>query len=101
MKRSATLVLLAAGLAAIAAAASAQAGSSAPRATGVVVETKFPAAGELTVGSVAVRSKPALGAPRVAVMKYFRPDYRVQEILAVSSATAPNGTPWYRISVPG
>lgn len=101
MKRCATLILLAAGVAAIAAAASAHAGSSASRATGVVVETKFPAAGELTVGSVAVRSKPALDAPRIAVMKYFRPDYRVQEILAVATATAPNGMPWYRISVPG
>jgi lipoprotein-anchoring transpeptidase ErfK/SrfK len=100
MKRFATLVLLAAGVAAIAAAASAHAGSAA-RASGAVVETKFPAAGQLTVNSVAVRSRPALSAPRTAVMKYFRPDYRPQEILAVAKATAPNGMSWYRISVPG
>ncbi len=100
MKRFTTLVFLAAGVAAIAAATSAHAGSAVP-ASGVVAETKFPAAGLLTVNSVAVRSKPALGAPRIAVMKYFRSDYRPQEILAVAAATAPNGSPWYRISVPG
>ncbi|HUZ15044.1 MAG TPA: L,D-transpeptidase [Gaiellaceae bacterium] len=100
MKRFATLISLAAAIAAIAAAASAHAGSSATRAGGVVLETKFPAAGALTVNSVVVRRKPSTTARKIKTMKYFRPDYRVQEILAVASATAPNGTPWYRISVP-
>lgn len=100
MKRFATVVFLAAAIAAIAAAASAHAGSSSARGSGVVVETKFPAAGQLTVNSVVVRRKPELGAPKIKVMTYFRSDYRVQEILAVGSTVAPNGTPWYRISVP-
>jgi lipoprotein-anchoring transpeptidase ErfK/SrfK len=100
MKRFITLVFLAAAVAAIAAAASAHAGSAASRAGNVVVETKFPAAGQLTVNSVVVRRQPGTSARKIKVMNYFRPDFRVQEILAVSSVTAPNGAPWYRISVP-
>ena len=101
MKRFATLVLFAAAIAVIAAANSAHVGQAATRTDGVVVETKFPAAGSLTVNSVVVRRKPTTTARKVTTMNYFRPDYRVQEILAVSAVTAPNGTPWYRISVPG
>jgi len=101
MKRFATLIFLAAAIAAIAAAASAHAGSSATRADGVVVEKTFPAAGQLTVNSVAVRRRPATTARKVKTMTQFRSDFRPQEILAVASATGPNGTPWYRISVPG
>jgi lipoprotein-anchoring transpeptidase ErfK/SrfK len=101
VKRFATVVFLVVAGAAIGAAASAHAGSSAARADGVAVVTKFPAAGKLTVPSVVVRSKPELTARKVTVMHDFRPDFRPQEILAVASATAPNGTPWYRISVPG
>jgi len=97
MKRFVTVVFLAAAIGAIAAAASPHAGSAA---SNVVVVTKFPAAGELTKNSVIVRRKPALNAAKIKTMTYFRSDYRVQEILAVASVTAPNGTPWYRISVP-
>jgi lipoprotein-anchoring transpeptidase ErfK/SrfK len=97
MKRLSTLVFLAAAVAVISAATSAHAGSSATR---VVVETKFPAAGLLTVNSVVVRRRPTLHGRKIKTMNYFRPDFRVQEILAVASVTAPNGTPWYRISVP-
>jgi lipoprotein-anchoring transpeptidase ErfK/SrfK len=99
MKRIATLVFLAAAITAIAAAASAHAGS-ATSADGVVVEKKFPAAGQLTANSVIVRRKPAANAKKIKTMTYFRPDYRVQEILAVGSRTAANGTTWYHISVP-
>jgi lipoprotein-anchoring transpeptidase ErfK/SrfK len=99
MKRIAMLVFLAAAIAAIAAAASAHAGS-AKTADGVVVETTFPAAGTLTVNSVTVRRTPAANGKKIKKMNYFRPDYRTQEILAVGTRTAPNGTPWYRISVP-
>ncbi len=99
MKRIATLVFLAAAIAAIAAAASAHAGS-AKTTDGVVVETTFPAAGTLTVNSVIVRAKPETSAKKVKRMTYFRPDYRAQEILAVATRTAADGTPWYRISVP-
>jgi lipoprotein-anchoring transpeptidase ErfK/SrfK len=102
MKRIATLVFLAAAIAAIAAAASAHAGRSAPRADdGVVVETTFPAAGQLTVNAVTVRRQPAANAKKIKKLTYFRAvDNRVQEILAVGSRTAANGTPWYRISMP-
>jgi len=100
MKRLATLAFLVAAIAAIAAAASARAGSTAARAGEPVVESTFPAAGQLTVNSVVVRSQPTRAARRIAVMHQFRSDYRPQEILAVASATGPKGTPWYRISVP-
>ncbi len=101
MKRIATLVFLAAAIAAIAAAASAHAGGSAARADdGVVVETTFPAAGQLTVNSVVVRRKPAGNAKKIKTMNYFRPDNRVQEVLAVKGFTDSKGTPWYKISVP-
>jgi lipoprotein-anchoring transpeptidase ErfK/SrfK len=99
MKRISTLVFLAAAITAIAAAASAHAGS-ATSADGVVVETKFPAAGQLVVNSVIVRRKPAANATKIKRMTYFRSDNRVQEILAVGSRTASNGTVWYHISVP-
>jgi lipoprotein-anchoring transpeptidase ErfK/SrfK len=100
MKRYVKIFFLAASIAAIAAATSAHAGSSATRSNSVVVETKFPAAGTLTKNSVAVRSKPALNARKIRTLAYFRKDYRVQEILAVGSTVAPNGTPWYRINLP-
>lgn len=101
MKRFATLVFLAAAIAAIAAAASAHAGGSTTGADPVAVATKFPAAGLMTGNSVVVRRQPASNAKKVKVMKYFRPDYRPQEVLAVSTTTDKNGTPWYRIMVPG
>jgi lipoprotein-anchoring transpeptidase ErfK/SrfK len=98
MKRFATLVFLAAAIAAIAAAASAHPGKAA-RADDIVVVKKFPAAGELTVDSVVVRRKPSSKGKKIKTMHYFRPDYRVQEILAVKTKTV-KGVPWYRISVP-
>jgi lipoprotein-anchoring transpeptidase ErfK/SrfK len=100
MKRLVTLALLAAAIAIVAAAASAHSGRAATRSAKVVVETKFPAAGTLTRNAVIVRREPADAAPKIKKMTYFRSDYRVQEILAVASTTAANGTPWYRISVP-
>lgn len=100
MKRFAVLVFLAAAIAAIAAATSARAVRAASRDNSVVVETKFPAAGQLTVNSVIVHRRPTLHSGKIKKLTYFRPDYRVQEILAVASVTAPNGTAWYRISLP-
>ena len=100
MKRFATLVFLAAAMTVIAAAASANAGSSGTSTDAVVVETTFPAAGQLTVNSVTVRRTPSSTGKRIKTMSYFRPDNRVQEILAVGGTTATDGTPWYRISVP-
>lgn len=102
IKRFAILAVLAAATA-VAAGASARAGSAAAGSPAVTVVTKFPAAGEFAsnVNSVVVRSSPSPRASRVAVMHYFRSDYRVQEILAVAGATDAAGQPWYRISVPG
>ena len=98
--RSARLISLAAAIAGITAATCVHAGGAAARSTGFAVETTFPAAGQLTVNAVVVRRHPAPNAPKIKVMCYFRPDYRVQEILAVASRQGPSGTPWYRISVP-
>ena len=100
MKRFAAVVFLAAAIAAISAAASARAGGSASNSDPVVVETKFPAAGELTVNSVIARRQPAPNASSIKVFHEFRPDYRRQEILAVGSKTGADGQPWYHISVP-
>ena len=66
----------------------------------VKVESIFPAAGELNATKVAVRTRPSPAAPLIKVMRMFRPDYRVQVILAVSTQTGSDGKPWYRISVP-
>jgi lipoprotein-anchoring transpeptidase ErfK/SrfK len=100
MKRSARFISLAAAIAGIAAATYVHAGGAATRSTGIAVETKFPAAGLLVVGSVSVRRQPAPNASKIKVMRYFRPDNRVQEILAVGRRTGADGQPWYHISVP-
>ena len=76
MKRSVTLAFLAAA-AIIAAAASAHTGSAATRSASVVVETKFPAAGQLTRKSVIVRREPSSNAPKIKKLGYFRSDCRV------------------------
>lgn len=64
------------------------------------VVSRFPAAGELLVGRIAVRAAPSPSAHRITVMHQFRSDYRIQELLAVSTRIGTNGQPWYRISVP-
>ena len=100
IKRSAKLLSLAAVIAGIAAATSVHVGGAATSSSGVALETKFPAAGQLIVNSVIVRRRPATNASKIKVMTYFRPDYRVQEILAVGKRTGSDGQPWYHISVP-
>jgi lipoprotein-anchoring transpeptidase ErfK/SrfK len=58
--------------------------------------------GTITWAQVAVLAKPKAGAPRVAVLDQFRPDFRPQYVLALEAAHAKSGQPtWYRISVPG
>jgi lipoprotein-anchoring transpeptidase ErfK/SrfK len=64
------------------------------------VETVFPAAGELVVASVPVRSSPSPRAHVIKVMTQFRDDYRIQEILAVTYRMGANHRPWYKISIP-
>ena len=64
------------------------------------VETVFPAAGQLVVGSVPVRKSPNPHASVIKVMTQFRDDYRIQEIFAVSTRMGANHRPWYKISIP-
>jgi lipoprotein-anchoring transpeptidase ErfK/SrfK len=100
MKRSVRLTALAVAIAGIAAASSVHVVGAATSSNSVTLETKFPAAGQLIVNSVIVRRHPAPNAPKIKAMHYFRPDYRVQEILAVGKRTGADGQPWYHISVP-
>jgi hypothetical protein len=59
-------------------------------------------AGTLAWDQVVVRTRPSPTAPRVAVLKQFRPDFRPQYVLALYVRRSATGKPtWYRISVPG
>ena len=62
----------------------AAAGASTTRTT-FRVNTIFPAAGQLLVNSVPARVSPSPHARVIKVMHMFRPDYRTQEILALST----------------
>jgi len=64
------------------------------------VESVLPAAGELVGNSVAARKSPNPNSGVVKVLHYFRPDYRVQEVLAVATRTGSDGEPWYKLSLP-
>ena len=64
------------------------------------VETVFPAAGQLTVTGVTVHSSPSPASAVIRRMSQFRPDYRMQEILAVGRRVGADGRTWYHISVP-
>jgi len=74
-------------------------GNAAPSAA-TRVESIFPAAGALLVDKAAVRTRPSRTAQVIKVMDQFRPDFRLQEIYAVSTRLGADGKPWYRISVP-
>ena len=74
-------------------------GSAAPSAA-TKAKTIFPAAGALLVDKIAVRSQPSPAAHVIKVMSQFRPDFRLQEIFAVTTRVGSDGKPWYRISVP-
>ena len=74
-------------------------GSAATRAQ-AKAESIFPAAGALLVDKIAVRAAPSPKAHVIKVMDQFRPDFRLQEIFAVSTRLGADGKPWYRISVP-
>jgi lipoprotein-anchoring transpeptidase ErfK/SrfK len=93
----ATIVVVSAGFAAaVAVPPRAKAGS-----TGTVrVESVFPAAGQLTVHSVAVRKTPNPHSRVIKVMHDFRPDFRPQEMLAVRKQVGSDGNVWYRVSLP-
>jgi lipoprotein-anchoring transpeptidase ErfK/SrfK len=64
------------------------------------IESKFPAAGQFLVHSVAIRKTPNPHAPVIKVLHDFRPDFRPQEILAVRKQLGSDGNVWYRVSVP-
>jgi lipoprotein-anchoring transpeptidase ErfK/SrfK len=106
--RLARLLGLAALVAAIVAAPSFADGTAPPttttpttaQRTTLRVNTIFPAAGQLLVNSVPARVAPNPHARVIKVMHMFRPDYRTQEILALSTTTGSDGKAWYRISVP-
>ena len=100
VKRAARLIFLAVAIAGIAATTYVHAGGAATRSTGIVVATKFPAAGLLAVNSVIVRRHPAPNASSIKIFKYFRSDYRPMEILAVGTAVGTDGKTWYHVSVP-
>jgi lipoprotein-anchoring transpeptidase ErfK/SrfK len=69
-------------------------------AKGTRIERIFPAAGELLVPKTVVRLTPDPHARIIRVLKQFRPDFRFQEILALSTRTGTDGKPWYRINLP-
>jgi hypothetical protein len=89
-------VLALAAVTALLYAAPAFGGQGAPR-----VAAAFPAAGTFQIRAVRVRTRPSPHAPVIKLMHQFRPDFRRQEVFAVSSRVGSNGQPWYRISVPG
>jgi lipoprotein-anchoring transpeptidase ErfK/SrfK len=64
------------------------------------VESVFPAAGQFTVHSVAIRKTPNPQSKVIKVLHDFRPDFRPQEILAVRKQTGSDGNVWYRVSIP-
>jgi lipoprotein-anchoring transpeptidase ErfK/SrfK len=74
--------------------------ASAAMRTTARVETVFPAAGQLVVNKIAARKAPNPHAPVIKMFGQFRPDYRIQEILAVATRIGTDGRPWYKISVP-
>jgi lipoprotein-anchoring transpeptidase ErfK/SrfK len=60
----------------------------------------FPAAGTLVVRSVAARHAPDPAAPVVRVLPQFRPDFRLQVVLALGQRRGADGRIWYRLSLP-
>lgn len=96
MKLWITAILVLGAAAAVFAFATPARGSSAPAPV-----TRFPAAGQLVISGVRVRARPNPHAHVIRLMRYFRSDYRVQEIFAVESRVNLQGQLWYRISVPG
>jgi lipoprotein-anchoring transpeptidase ErfK/SrfK len=63
-------------------------------------ESIYPAAGQLLVPKTVVRVAPDPRARVIRVLTQFRRDFRVQEILAMSTRTGVDGRPWYRINLP-
>jgi lipoprotein-anchoring transpeptidase ErfK/SrfK len=94
------LRLLAAAVAVAAVSAAPSLAAPASPAVAERVTTIFPAAGELVAPAAAARVSPDPHARVIKVMRQFRPDYRMQVVLAVATRVGTDGRPWYRISVP-
>ena len=94
--------LVAGALALLTFGSGAQAASSGPTLRDVAQAVHVVGSGSLN-WTVAVRSAPSVGAPRIAVLREFRSQYRPQFVLAVKTVSDPvTGAPrWYRIVVPG
>jgi lipoprotein-anchoring transpeptidase ErfK/SrfK len=60
----------------------------------------YPAAGELVATRVAVRTGPDRSAKIVRLLQQFRSDYRLQIVLAVGQASAPDGSAWFKLNLP-
>jgi lipoprotein-anchoring transpeptidase ErfK/SrfK len=103
MTRARTAVTAAASLLALAALLALAPSAGAEGAAPTVARVGIHGSGTLTRPYVAVLAKPRAGAPRVAVLRQFRADYRPQYVLALASvALRETGEPlWYRVSVPG
>ena len=68
----------------------------------VVREDAQPRAGHIVWAQVAVRAKPDLKSPRMALLTQFHKDFRPRVVLAVATRVAPDGKAlWYRVSLPG
>jgi len=59
----------------------------------------FPAAGGIAWHAIAVRERPDRTAPRVAVLREFRPDFRPQVVFALGQRQGSDGQLWYRVSL--
>ena len=60
----------------------------------------YPAAGDLVATRVAVRVSPDRSAKVVRLLQQFRPDYRLQVVLAVAEVSASDGTAWFKLNLP-
>ncbi len=69
-------------------------------AVGPPLPASYPAAGELVATRVAVRTSPDRSAKVVRLLQQFRSDYRLQIVLAVGEASAPDGTAWFKLNLP-
>lgn len=61
---------------------------------------KFPAAGDLSVGTLVARAEPSQSGRPLLVLHQFRADYRLQVVLAVDATRGKKGGLWYRLSLP-
>jgi lipoprotein-anchoring transpeptidase ErfK/SrfK len=74
-------------------------GSSA--ASGAQAPPRFLAAGDLAQTTVVVRAAPSKRAREIRVLHEFRPDFRLQVVLAVARARGPRTGRWVELSLPG